>query len=126
VSPAELRKLFNAAELLLRDGECVVPTYGTRTQRIIVGEPEDGLLKLSTTIARPAQARNADFGHRECFQRNCLSELVGIRAAARGEIVAEAWVPVLGLSPELLKLYVQHLAITSDRWEHHLTGDDEH
>jgi hypothetical protein len=126
MSPADLRSLFSEAGYQLKGFECVVPTFGGRSQRIAVDSPEDGLLKLSTIVARGSKAREAGFGHAQCWERNRLSELVGLRVGTRGEVIAEAWVPVVGLMPAVLQLYMHHVAVASDRWEHQITGEDSH
>jgi hypothetical protein len=121
-----MRKLFATAGHAIHDGEVVVPTVGSRTQRIEVSAPEDGLVRLSTRVTGPAAARAAGFGHRECWERNRLSELIGLRIGSRGEIVAESWMPVTGLTAELVGIHIHHLALGADRWEQQLTGEDAH
>lgn len=126
MSPAEIRACFDEAGFRLRGGACEVATYGDRKQRIEIDDAVDGLIRASTTVARGAIARDASFSHRECWERNRLSELVGLRVGCRGEVVAETWIPLAGLDADTLRLYVRHLAVTSDRFEHQLSGHDEH
>ncbi|MFP2903665.1 hypothetical protein ACLESD_01035 [Pyxidicoccus sp. 3LFB2] len=125
MSPGEIRELCRAVGYPLRDGAFEVPTYGDRSQKLRVGDVVDGVLRIVTTVVRPARAREAELSHLACWERNRLSELVGLRMGSRGEVLAEVWVPVAGLTPELFKVYIEQLALTGDRLEHQLSGEDE-
>jgi hypothetical protein len=85
----------------------------------------DGALRIVTTVVRAARAREADITHRDCWNRNRLSELVGFSLGSQGEVLAEVWVPEAGLTPEIFKVYVEQLALAGDRLEHQLSGEDE-
>lgn len=124
MSRAELSRLFSLAGHPLQEGGCLVATYGERTQRIAV-EEENGYLRLTTKVATAADLERAELGHRECWERNRLAELVGLRIDRRGTLLAEVWLPLLGIDAELVKLVVRHLAITGDRLEHQLSGKDQ-
>lgn len=125
MSPGELRALFREAGFPLQDGAFTVPTYASRSQKLRVEGPVDGMMKIATTVVRPSHAREARISHLDCWTRNRLSELVGFRMGSRGDVLAETWVPVEGLTPELLRVYVDQLALVSDRLEHLLSGEDE-
>jgi hypothetical protein len=102
-----------------------VPTYTNRSQKLRVDAPVDGVMRLVTTVVRPSHAREAGISQLDCWARNRLSELVGFQLGNRGEVLAETWVPVDGLTPELLGVYIEQLALMSDRLEHQLSGEDE-
>ena len=123
--PASFRQLFREAGYKVQDGALVVGTTPGRSQKIFVEQEQSGLLRLSTSIAGGAAARRAEFSHLACWERNRLSELAGLRIGSRGEVIGECWVPVLGLTPDTLALYVSQLATWADRCEHLIAGEDE-
>lgn len=125
MSPGELRALFREAGFPLQDNAFIVRTYTDRSQKLRVDGPVDGTLRLVTIVLRPSRAAEADFSHFKCWERNRLSELVGFRMGSRGDVLAETWVPMEGLTPEVLKIYIEQLALASDRLEHQLSGEDE-
>lgn len=125
MSPGELRTLFREAGFPLQGDVLTVPTYADRSQKLRVNAPVDGVMRMVTTVVRPSHAHEAGISHLECWTRNRLSELVGFRMGSRGDVLAETWVPVEGLTPELLRVYIEQLALMSDRLEHQLSGADE-
>lgn len=125
MSPGEIRELCRAAGFPLRGDAFEVPTYGERSQKLRVDELVDGVIRVVTTVVRPAHAREADIDHFALWERNRFSELVGFSLGSRGEVLAEVWVPVVGLTPEVFKVYVEQLALAGDRLEQQLSGEDE-
>jgi hypothetical protein len=56
--------------------------------------------------------------------RNRATQLVGFRIDRQDRLVAEAWVPKVGVTAEEFQVYVRTVARESDRFEFVLTGRD--
>src|SRR5689334_3635912 len=60
----------------------------------------------------------------QAWLRNRTTMLVGFRIDRQGRLIAESWVPKLGLTTEEFQLCLRKLATECDRFEYLLTGRD--
>jgi hypothetical protein len=60
----------------------------------------------------------------EAWLINRYRELVGFKVAERGTIIGEAWLPMIDVTPDEWKLYVETVAKACDRLEYLWTGAD--
>jgi hypothetical protein len=60
----------------------------------------------------------------QTWTRNRHAHLVGFRMDRKRRLVAEAWIPNIGLTPEDVGLYLRVVARAADRFEYTLTGKD--
>jgi hypothetical protein len=61
----------------------------------------------------------------QAWLRNRGTSLLGFRIDRRRRLVAEAWVPKVGLTAEEFQMYLRAVAAEADRFEYSLTGKDQ-
>lgn len=99
-----------------------------RSHRVRV-ESTLGAWELTAVVATPRVLERLDAfdpPSNRCWLRNRLIDLVGYRMDGRGRLVANAWVPKLGLDAEEFLMQVRLLAREADRFEFLLSGGDVH
>lgn len=105
-----------------------VALEGGNQQTITLQESDTGIaLRAYSIIARAkvlldVAPNNSPW--RYAWERNRLSDLFGFSVDSRGRLIGETWIPLEGLEPEELALYVQELARICDWHEFRLAGED--
>jgi hypothetical protein len=89
-------------------------------------DTSNNALRAMSVIARPSvlAAASIDSSYRYAWERNRLSDLVGFSVDGRGRLVGHAWIPLEGLTPEEIGLYLSELARVCDWHEFRLSGED--
>lgn len=118
---AEWPRLCRARDLSVEEPWVKVDLGDDRSHRVRVEDCGEKFL-LSAVVVRQAVVTNGATLPLAAWKRNRATMLVGFRLDHRGRLVAEAWVPRLGLSPAEFQLYVRTVAVESDRFEYALTG----
>lgn len=95
-----------------------------RSQKVSIEDHEDAF-QLSSLVARPSVVAELDDAPLRCWIRTRSVHLVGFRVDARDRLIAEAWLPKAGLTPEEFQFVLRHLAAEADRFEFQLTGRDQ-
>jgi len=117
-----------ASFTLSADDRIVVELDGGARQTIgLRAERDDTALRARSVIATARTLSNAaddDSPWRYAWARNRLSDLVGFTVDSHGRLIGETWIPIAGLTPEELKLYLRELARVCDWHEFRLTGQD--
>lgn len=122
---AEWQRLVRGREFDAGD-DGVLVRLGVRSQQLSVVDEGESYL-LTTVVARARIVRglgSIDDLLLRAWRRNRVTPLVGFRLDSRERLVAEAWVPKLGLTPEEFQMYLRTVARESDRMEFELTGED--
>lgn len=105
------------------DGNAVLVHLGKRSHKLHL-EDRGESLQLRAVVLQPATARTIPDRALRAWRRNRITPLVGFRLDKRQLLIAEAWVPKVGLTAEELRLYARAVASESDRFEFELTGKD--
>jgi hypothetical protein len=99
-------------------------------RQTVYADPEqsDGALRCWTVIAarKTLSDTGAESPFRYAWERNRFSDLVGFGVDARGRLIGETWIPLVGLTADELALHVRELARVCDWHEFRLTGDDQY
>ena len=118
----------NDASCGIEDDSIDVDLVDGRSHRVRV-ESTSGAWQLTAVVATPSvldQLDAFDPPSNRCWLRNRLIDLVGYRIDRRGRLVANAWVPKLGLEAEEFVIQVRLLAREADRFEFLLSGANVH
>jgi hypothetical protein len=96
---------------------------GNRRQRVTIVNEADVTL-LRSRVARRAVLNRVTEPEIRAWQRNRVSELVGVRIDRQGVMVAETPI-ALGAGQQVWAFLAFNLARSADRFEHVLSGRDE-
>jgi hypothetical protein len=121
--PFDWRIACRAKDLSINDSYVEVRLADERRQSVYVERDSDSF-RLSTFVAKQALVAALSDLPLQTWTRNRHAHLVGFRMDAKRRLVAEAWIPNIGLTPEDLRLYLRVLAQAADRFEYALTGKD--
>jgi len=80
--------------------------------------------RLSTFVAKQSLVASLGDLPLQTWIRNRHTHLVGFRLDRKRRLVAESWIPNIGLTPEEVCMYLRVLAQAADRFEYILTGKD--
>jgi len=94
-----------------------------RRHRVTVEEKENSYL-INAIVIKKRMANQINDLAIQTWIRNRVTSIVGFRVDTKGRLLAEAWVPKLGLSKEEFQFYLNTLAMEADRFEYELTGED--
>lgn len=127
--PADWKAIARAAGFrVANDDSITISLEGGSTQRINL-ELDEGtdILYAKAVIAGPRTAEIAagdetvwDYA----WTRNRLSDLLGFTIDRHGRLIGETWIPLIQLSSDEFRIYVNELARVSDWHEFRLTGKD--
>lgn len=123
IVPTDLASLCASDDFKLSGNTLSVSFDSGRRHLVVMSEAADHYL-LSAVVVRRAVVASLDRPEIWAWQRNRASELVGFRVDDRGRLVAESWIPKIGLTKEEFQTYVRNLAAEADRAEHLLSGRD--
>ena len=116
---------FCKAEGFVSDNEGVEVRFDSgRSQKVAVEDHGDAFL-LSSIVARQAVVNEVPDAALRAWVRNRSAFLVGFRVDERGRLIAESWIPKVGLVSAEFQLILRHLAREADRFEFQLTGRDQ-
>jgi hypothetical protein len=126
---ADWRNLARRADLALTPADTTrIELQGGSTQAVELREHADSkTLRARSVIASRKTLAEASSDVEPllyAWHRNRLSDLVGFTIDGKGRLVGEAWIPLEGLTPGELKLYLQELARVCDWHEFRLTAED--
>lgn len=126
---ADWRRVARSAGYRVSANDTItVALEGGNQQTITLQESDTGIaLRAYSIIARAkvlldVAPNNSPW--RYAWERNRLSDLFGFSVDSRGRLIGETWIPLEGLEPEELALYVQELARICDWHEFRLAGED--
>lgn len=117
------KSMARAADLRVQGEQIEVRFTDGRGHRVEVSDVGEAY-ELKAVVVRRAVVEADPELPAGIWKRNRATQLVGFRIDDRSRIVAEAWVPKIGVTPEEFQLYVRTLAKESDRYEFLLTGRD--
>lgn len=119
------RRLSREAGLEV-DGDAILVSFpDERSQRVYVEVGErPGLVRVWSFVARPSAVQQYEMPHIFAWERNAQSDLVGFKVDGRSRMVGEAWVPTAGLEKDEWRIYVETVAMATDRLEYLMTGRD--
>ncbi len=120
---AEWLRYCRAKDLTVTEPHVHVRFADERRHRVTVEDEGDAYL-IRGFVVRQAMVRLIPDLPIQAWIRNRATQLVGFRIDNRLRLVAEAWVPKPGLTPEEFQLYVRTVAAECDRFEYILTGRD--
>jgi hypothetical protein len=112
-----------AKDLSINDPYVEVILPDGRRQSVCVERDGDSF-RLSTFVAKQALVAALSDLPLQTWIRNSHTHLVGFRMDRKRRLVAEAWIPNVGLTPEDVRFYLRVLAQAADRFEYALTGKD--
>ena len=115
--------LCRAKDLQVDGSQIQVRFADGRGHRVTVGEDGEAY-GLSAFVVRRAVVEALPDLPVRVWIRNRATQLVGFRIDRQNRLVAEAWVPKVGVTAEEFQLYVRTVALESDRFEFLLTGRD--
>lgn len=116
-------RLCKAEEFVANPPHIEVVLGDGRRHRVSVVDKGDEYL-LSAVVVRKAAVAALPTLPVQAWVRNRSALLVGFRLEHRGLLIAESWVPKVGLTGHEFQLYVRTLAIAADQFEYALTGHD--
>lgn len=127
--PAEWRAVAKAAGHQVSSSDTVtVKLDGGGKQDITLQlDGHRNTLRATSIVARPSvlAAASVDSANRYAWERNRLSDLVGFSVDSYGRLIGQVWIPLDGLTPEELGLYLSELARVCDWHEFRLSGEDQ-
>lgn len=88
----------------------------------VKAEPDS--IQMKAMVARADRIHGMKDIAIHIWMRNRATALVGFRLDEKGNLIAESWIPKIGLTGQEFKLMVRSLAIEADRFEYALTGKD--
>jgi hypothetical protein len=118
---AEWVPLCCAKDLAIDEPYVSVVFANERRHRISVKDEGDAY-SISAFVVRQAVVASLPDLPIQAWLRNRTTTLVGFRIDRKRRLIAEAWVPKVGLTPDEFQFYVRTLAVESDRFEYILTG----
>lgn len=121
--PADWKAFTRVRDFDVTGDAITVRLANERRHVVKVADDDDGYL-LTATVAGRRATGDPGAAALEAWQRNRRRRLVGYRVDKRGRLVAQAWTPRAGLTPEAFRLLVRTLAAEADRHELLLTGTD--
>ena len=124
---ASWRALSRDAGLRYVGDSIRVPCGEDRFQEVRVDDSDPPAIRLWSRVASRSQLADRPEMERpevEAWLINRYRELVGFKVAERGTIIGEAWVPMIDVTPDEWKLYVETVAKACDRLEFLWTGRD--
>lgn len=126
---ADWRSLARRADLSLTPADTTrIELEGGSAQTVELREHADSkTLRARSVIATKktlAEASSDVAPLLYAWQRNRLSDLVGFTIDGKGRLVGESWIPLEGLTPAELRLYLHELARVCDWHEFRLTAQD--
>jgi len=92
-----------------------------RRQRVCV-ERDGASFRLSTFVVKQGLVAALTDLPLQTWIRNSHAQLAGFRLDRKRRLVAEAWTPTIGLTPEDIRVYLRVLAQAANRFEYALTG----
>lgn len=96
-----------------------------RTHTVEVEEVPDGIQLRALVTRLRGDLPIGDIAL-NAWTRNLSSSLCGFRIDARNHLVAEFWLPTMGLTAEEFLFAIRSVAREADRFEFELTGADRH
>ena len=109
------------------DGEIATIELGSdRKQRVTV-KRFDETIEFTSMVVRSAtldSLRRQTDVEIHAWRRNRSSQRVGFGFDAKGHLVAKAWIPLAGITPEEFLKCLRHVAVEADLFEYQLTGKD--
>ena len=120
---ADWIRLCHARDLTLHDNHIDVSFNDGRHHRVDVTDEGD-VYRIRGIVARRATVTSIPNLPIQIWKRNRTTHLVGFRIDRKMRLVAEAWAPKPGLTPEEFQFYLRSLAAECDRFEYILTGKD--
>jgi len=100
-----------------------VQLHGGRKQRVTVREAIE-TLELLSVVVRAADVPMIEGVETTAWRRNRTALCVGFRFDGTGRLVAESWLPKVGLTETEFLSAAVHLAVEADLFEYQLTGND--
>lgn len=126
--PAEWRAMARSAGYSVSSSDTVTVKLDGGGKQDISFRPDGArnALRATSIVARPSvlAAASVDSANRYAWERNRLSDLVGFSVDSYGRLIGQVWIPLDGLTPEELILYLSELARVCDWHEFRLSGED--
>jgi hypothetical protein len=94
-----------------------------RTQRVTISENDKEFILSSIVVRRKIVEDNPDIPM-EAWIKNRSMQLIGFRIDDAKRLVAEVWLPKVGLTSDEFLFRLKMLAAEADRYEYILTGKD--
>jgi len=120
---AEWTRLCREGDLRVAEPHVDVSFADDRRHRVTVVDAGEAY-HISALVVRQAVVAGIEDLPVRVWIRNRAMDLVGFRIDLRNRLVAEAWVPKTGLTPDEFQLFVRTVATEADRFEFVLTGRD--
>lgn len=120
---ADWRELCRHKGLRLRGDEIEVVLKGNRKHLVKLQEEPDAY-KVSALVATASIFNKIDDLPLLSWKRNHGAELIGFMVDGSGRLVAESWIPKVGLTADEFEFYLHTVAAEADRYEYQLMGGD--
>lgn len=120
---AEWNRLCRDGDLSIEEPHIDVIFRNQRRHRVTVEDDGDAY-RLYAVVARQTVVASIPDLPIEAWIRNRAALLVGFRIDRQNRLIAESWVPKVGLRAEEFQFYVRTVAAESDHFEYALTGKD--
>ena len=115
---------FCRAKDLAVDEPRVDVRFGDERRHQVIVEDKGDTYLVSAFVVRQAVVASLPDLPIQAWLRNRATMIIGFRIDRQRRLVAEAWIPKVGLTAEEFQLYVRTVAVESDRFEYILTGRD--
>ena len=120
---ASWMKLASGKAFTTDDKGITVSLADGRSHRMTVEELATDYL-LSAVVLSSAKMAATGIPAVRIWEMNRSLNLVGFRIDAKGRLIGEARMPMVGLTPTEFQLVATNLAVECDRYEYMLTGQD--
>lgn len=126
--PADWVQIVERAGFQMSPTDSVTVTLEGGSKQVVKLRLDDEgrVLRATSVIATRSVLASAfnDTGERYAWERNRLSDLVGFSVDRHGRLVGESWIPMEGLMPDEVAIYLSELARVCDWHEFRLSGVD--